>query len=548
MGAISLGQESLDMHSEIIFYLCGVLQKLSKNQETVQLGQSIARVKLFAAALRNKREVGFKWPVIFLGTPSQWRCTLGLLFLMPALTAQFVQDYRPVPDSTGQKDELVATLEAKHRDLVAQLDGMPQKMKEQITKHYEARLEETKARLEAGEFLFDEKLSAYLDAVFARVVNAVGPTLAQKKPRLLISRSPSPNASCLGDGTFVINIGLLSRLENEAQLAFVLSHEVAHFELDHVNKAIKRQVEAFGAINPKKKVAKDKNAPAESAYDRKMALLRQLVFATRRHGRASEAQADSLGLVLLKKTPFLEEQALRALAIIDTVDEDKYKAQLDLRKFFSFPEYTFQEEWTSADALMAFRQAQDKALEDSLKTHPDCATRIAVLKPAVGPARGGLFIEDSTFFARTVEIADFESVESYFQGDNLSMSLYLSLQMLEKYPKNAFLITNVGRCLTKLGTAIKKGEMSKFLEFANAYTPREYLKLLDFLHNLRSKDMAMLAYYFLRNQSDNATPTEFFFFVWHGAARDAGLAEQATTIRDKYMKMWPNGAYLSTMN
>jgi hypothetical protein len=46
--------------------------------------------------------------------------------------------------------------------------------------------------------------------------------------RFFVIEDPSINAASLPDGTILVDTGLLGAVENEAQLAFVLSHEVAH--------------------------------------------------------------------------------------------------------------------------------------------------------------------------------------------------------------------------------------------------------------------------------------------------------------------------------
>ena len=46
--------------------------------------------------------------------------------------------------------------------------------------------------------------------------------------RFYVVEDPSINAAALPDGTLLINTGLLGAVENESQLAFVLSHEIAH--------------------------------------------------------------------------------------------------------------------------------------------------------------------------------------------------------------------------------------------------------------------------------------------------------------------------------
>lgn len=46
--------------------------------------------------------------------------------------------------------------------------------------------------------------------------------------RFFVVEDPEINAEALPDGTVLVNTGLLGAAENEAQLAFVLSHEIAH--------------------------------------------------------------------------------------------------------------------------------------------------------------------------------------------------------------------------------------------------------------------------------------------------------------------------------
>jgi Peptidase family M48/Domain of unknown function (DUF5666) len=46
--------------------------------------------------------------------------------------------------------------------------------------------------------------------------------------RFFVIEDPSINAAAFPDGTVLVNTGLLGAIENESQLAFVLSHEIAH--------------------------------------------------------------------------------------------------------------------------------------------------------------------------------------------------------------------------------------------------------------------------------------------------------------------------------
>jgi hypothetical protein len=66
-----------------------------------------------------------------------------------------------------------------------------------------------------------------------RVGQSLVPANSDKRYGFKITVSPMPDARSLSTGTVYISTGLLSLIDNEAQLAYVLSHEIAHIEKDH---------------------------------------------------------------------------------------------------------------------------------------------------------------------------------------------------------------------------------------------------------------------------------------------------------------------------
>ncbi|HEV8146761.1 MAG TPA: M48 family metalloprotease [Bryobacteraceae bacterium] len=83
-------------------------------------------------------------------------------------------------------------------------------------------------RLQTG--LYDNKL-------VADYVNRVGQTLVPEDAETLFAfrlvAHPIPFANTLSTGTIYISTGLVSMLDNESQLAYVLAHEMAHVYKDH---------------------------------------------------------------------------------------------------------------------------------------------------------------------------------------------------------------------------------------------------------------------------------------------------------------------------
>ncbi len=109
--------------------------------------------------------------------------------------------------------------------------------------------------------------------------------------RFFVVEDPSINAAALPDGTVLVNTGLLAAVENESQLAFVLSHEIAHVLQAHQWREAKdtrtaRVMIMIGAV-------------AGSYFIRDLALfLGQLGMEAVVNGysRHIENQADRLGL------------------------------------------------------------------------------------------------------------------------------------------------------------------------------------------------------------------------------------------------------------
>jgi predicted Zn-dependent protease len=92
-----------------------------------------------------------------------------------------------------------------------------------------------------------EKLVFYDDPSLLEYVNRVGQSLvpdwAEAEPvrfSFPIVDDPDINAFAMPDGTVVVHTGLLAALENEAQLASVLGHEIAHITHKHSYRGYRR--------------------------------------------------------------------------------------------------------------------------------------------------------------------------------------------------------------------------------------------------------------------------------------------------------------------
>lgn len=92
----------------------------------------------------------------------------------------------------------------------------------------------------------------YLESYLYTLVQKIAPSyLIDDRPvniNLLLLDDPSMNACCFPNGTIIVNTGLLAQLHSEDELVAILSHEIAHFVMDHtiinINKAKEREESA----------------------------------------------------------------------------------------------------------------------------------------------------------------------------------------------------------------------------------------------------------------------------------------------------------------
>jgi predicted Zn-dependent protease len=98
---------------------------------------------------------------------------------------------------------------------------------------------------QGGQWHIDPELTAY--------VSEVGQRVAAQSPRdlpyeFVVLNSSVPNAWALPGGKIAINRGLLTELENEAELAAVLGHEVVHSAARHGAQSMERGLLLQGAL------------------------------------------------------------------------------------------------------------------------------------------------------------------------------------------------------------------------------------------------------------------------------------------------------------
>jgi hypothetical protein len=109
----------------------------------------------------------------------------------------------------------------------------------------------------------------YNNPMLQRYINAIGQRLVPKDSPNIYSfkllLDPIPKAEALSTGTILISTGMVSMLDNEAQLAYVLGHEIAHIEKNHAYSIVRMSILEPALNAEKDKENKEKRALVTAA-------------------------------------------------------------------------------------------------------------------------------------------------------------------------------------------------------------------------------------------------------------------------------------------
>jgi predicted Zn-dependent protease len=137
--------------------------------------------------------------------------------------AQFAEDlYAKDKDFRDQVDDGYRNLQNEHAEEAYRIN---------ILRRRQALLVEDEAQVLALRRVLYEnpRLQEYVNRLGQQIV----PEDSEKLYSFKVILTPVPSAYTLSTGTILISTGMISMLDNEAQLAYVLAHELAHVYKDH---------------------------------------------------------------------------------------------------------------------------------------------------------------------------------------------------------------------------------------------------------------------------------------------------------------------------
>jgi beta-barrel assembly-enhancing protease len=275
--------------------------------------------------------------------------------------------------------------------------------------------------LRSGRVLFGDPVTIYINKVADYLLEPFGEI--RQKVRFYTLKSPVVNAYSMDNGIILISTGLISKLENEVQLAFVICHELIHYIKKH---AIQQYMEG-------EKIRKGKGEYNKLSWDDKL-------FAKLSYSREDELTADreAVSMILSKSDYDLSYVP----GIFDVLDFH-HTPFSDIKYDFSdlcpaghqFDDEYFLEEITPPKPASGY--------DESKSTHPETTIRKKTIEELIsGIDSSGTkkeWIISETEFMHVRNIARFENIHLYIINDQLGDAFYNIHLLKQTYPDNIFL-------------------------------------------------------------------------------------------------------------
>jgi hypothetical protein len=278
----------------------------------------------------------------------------------------------------------------------------------------------------SGRVAFGDPVTAY--------INQVADEILKDKPELHVQlkfyhiKSPQLNASSTPQGIILVNTGAFAYLQNEAQLAFILCHEIAHYVKDH----------ALNSYTENQQALKGKGIYGSISLDEQI----ELYF---NHSHEKEMEADSLGVALFLETGYDPAEITSALHLFHyyylPFGNKPFNVNFFNKEEFTIPYIYFK------DSLSPVSIVEKES--DEYKTHPNISKR----KTAVDSLLYGKHLSGSKYlvsepsFKNLSTFCRFESLRLDILQKNYTKALYSSYLLLDEYPGNEFLETCIAKSL-----------------------------------------------------------------------------------------------------
>jgi beta-barrel assembly-enhancing protease len=265
------------------------------------------------------------------------------------------------------------------------------------------------ARAEQEDDALLKKVRPYDDPLLAEYLARVGDRLAGNAAfRPIVLRDPTLNAFAMPNGKVYVHTGLLSRLDNESQLAMILGHEMTHVTHRH---ALGVPRAAASTKRPIQAVAMSPTAAAIVGFGLRLAT----VAAIDGYGRDLERDADDGGLQHLVEAGYDAREAPKAFEVLRSGAKERGSLEIF---FFGNPR-RLTERIETTRKLVATRYAVAVATRTAVRDTEEFQLRMrsVVRENAYDDIRAGRFEVARAQLDRVLAVTPGDPVAHVYYGD-----------------------------------------------------------------------------------------------------------------------------------
>lgn len=294
--------------------------------------------------------------------------------------------------------------------------------------------------LHSGMVIYGDEVTKYVTSVAHRLLK--GDATLRSKLRFYTIKSNMTNAFSTDQGIVFVTTGLISQLTSEAQLAYVLAHEISHYTEKHV-------VETFDW--------KVKNARKDQSIEK-----------LSQYSKEKEFDADKVGLKLYHEAGYAKAEILPTFDVLMfsylPFDEVPFPITYWNSKYMFIPDNMFPKE------KYPIKAEEDE--DDSKSSHPNIRRRKeSVEKELVNYSNWGKEVNalgaDKFKYIRT--ISRFESIRNDVIDANHADAIY-SIFLLEKeYPNSIYLHRMKAKAWLGVAQLKAKNVLNQTLQKSTAY-------------------------------------------------------------------------------
>ncbi len=285
--------------------------------------------------------------------------------------------------------------------------------------------------LQSGMVSFGDPATVYLNKIKDEILKGE-PDLA-KKVKIYLVKSPVVNAFASQQGIIFINAGLVARAKTEADLAFVICHEIVHFRDKHV-------LESF--------FARDSIDHKRGKY-KGLFILEQIDIKLG-NSKKNEFYADRLGLELFLNSPYNSGGISNTLNLLHNNyipwKEKKLSDDFLALSGKKIPSFFFK---SKVDPIN-----KDENYFDQTHSHPSIFKRRKILDSLLAQeevdSSKAFFVFGEPYFNDIKTICQFETLNQEVRRGYFGDALYNIDILKMEYPENTFLDRALAKSLYSL--------------------------------------------------------------------------------------------------